>query len=291
MKPILFNLFNDDCSLQTELISSNQFEPGEAEIHQFPDGESYVRVITACQDRDIVILANLHHPDDKLLRLLFLCQALRDQEVKRITLVAPYLPYMRQDKKFHDGECITSAVFSAILSTAIDKLVTIDPHLHRYHSLSEIYSIDTQVLKADRTIANWIKQHINKPLIIGPDSESEQWATATADMIGCPHLVLSKERFGDRDVKISTPDTAGLADHTPVLVDDIISTGRTMIETADMLKAEGFKPPVCIGVHAVFSDADYQSLANSNVQSVITSNTIQHTSNGIDLSELILRAL
>ncbi|WP_250657361.1 ribose-phosphate pyrophosphokinase [Alkalimarinus coralli] len=291
MKPILFTLFNGETSLNNKLVSSGQFESGEADTRRFPDGESYVRTITPCQGRNIVILANLHHPDNKLLPLLFLCQSLRDRQAKHITLIAPYLPYMRQDKRFRDGECITSTVFASIVSTAIDELITIDPHLHRYQSLSEIYNINTQALKADNTIANWIKQNISNPLIIGPDSESEQWAAATAEMIGCPHLVLLKERFGDRDVKVSTPNAEDLTDHTPVLVDDIISTGRTMIETADKLKAEGFKAPVCIGVHAVFSEQDYQALANSGVEKVVTCNTIQHQSNGIDLSKLIINAL
>ncbi len=291
MKPLLFPLFNNNSSLGNQLLSSDLFELGSTDIRRFPDGESYVRTITPVQHRNVVILANLHRPDDKLLPLLFLCQALRDQQAKHITIVSPYLPYMRQDKRFHTGECITSAVFASLLSEATDELITIDPHLHRYHSLSEIYNIKTQVLKADNTIANWIKQNIKKPLVIGPDSESEQWAAATAEMIGCPHLVLLKERFGDRDVKISTPDAGILTDHTPVLVDDIISTGRTMIETADMLKAEGFRAPICIGVHAVFSENDYQALADSDIEKVITCNTIEHHSNGIDLSELIINAL
>lgn len=291
MKPILFTLFNDESSLCAELLNSGQFELGEADIRRFPDGESYARVTSQTKDRNIVIVANLHHPDEKFLPLLFLCQSLRDLQAKHITLIAPYLPYMRQDKRFHSGECITSAVFAATLSTAIDELITVDPHLHRYHSLSEIYSINTQTLKADSTIANWIKQHIENPLIIGPDSESEQWAAATAEMIGCPHLVLTKERYGDRDVSISTPNATKLTDHTPVLVDDIISTGRTMIETADTLKAEGFKAAICIGVHAVFSEQDYQALADSGVEEIVTCNTIQHHSNRIDLSELVIDAL
>jgi len=289
LKPILFDFFYGQDTLFSELLNSDQFEKGETDIRRFPDGESYVRVLSQCKQRKVIILANLHHPDDKFLPLLFLCQALRDKNVKHITLISPYLPYMRQDKRFHDGECVTSAQFASLLSPAIDKIITIAPHLHRYSSLSEIYSVDNLVLKADNTIAEWIKQNIKKPLIIGPDSESEQWAAATAEFIDCPYLVLSKERLGDREVKISTPLAGDLTDHTPVLVDDIISTGRTMIETAKVLNAEGFRPPVCIGVHAVFSERDYNALRNSAVDRIITCNTIPHHSNGIDIAKLLLR--
>ena len=291
MKAILFDFFYGQQTLFTELLRSGQFEEGETDIRRFPDGESYVRVLTQCKQREIVILANLHHPDDKILPFLFLCQALREQNIKHITLISPYLPYMRQDKRFHVGECITSAQFASILSPAIDRIITIDPHLHRYASLAEIYNVDNLVLKADNTIAEWIKQNIKNPLIIGPDSESEQWAAATAELINCPYLVLSKERLGDRDVKISTPHAGDLADHTPVLVDDIISTGRTMIETAKVLNTEGFGSPVCIGVHAVFSERDYNALRNSTVEKIITCNTIPHHSNGIDIAELLLSSV
>ncbi len=291
LKPILFDFFYSKDTLFTELLNSGQFEKGEADIRRFPDGESYVRVLSQCNQRKVVILANLHHPDDKLLPLLFLCQALKEQHVEHITLISPYLPYMRQDKRFHEGECVTSAQFASILSPSIDKIITIDPHLHRYSSLSEIYSVDNVVLKADKTIAEWIKKNISNPLIIGPDSESEQWAAATAELINCPYLVLSKERRGDREVKISAPQARGLSDHTPVLVDDIISTGRTMIETAKVLNTEGFGAPVCIGVHAVFSERDYHALRNSAIEKVITCNTIPHHSNGIDIANLLLSSV
>lgn len=291
LKPILFDFFYGQETLFTELIDSGHFEKGEADIRRFPDGESYVRVLSQCEQRNVIILANLHHPDDKFLPLLFLCQALKEQNVKHITLISPYLPYMRQDKRFHDGECVTSAQFASLLSPVINKIITIDPHLHRYTSLSEIYDVDNVVLKADKTIAKWIKNNIKNPLIIGPDSESEQWAAATAELINCPYLVLSKERRGDRDVKISTPRAGGLSDHTPVLVDDIISTGRTMIETAKVLNSEGFGAPICIGVHAVFSERDYHALRNSTIEKVITCNTIPHHSNGINIAALLLSSV
>ncbi len=261
------------------------------EARRFPDGETYLRVLSDCLNRDIIILANLHQPDNKLLPLIFLCETLREMGCNQITLVAPYLPYMRQDIQFHPGEAVTSRFFAKLLSGYINHLVTIDPHLHRYHSLSQIYSCETTVLNANSVIAAWVKQQIHTPLIVGPDSESEQWAAHVAGLINCPYLILEKTRFGDKDVQVSATSDADYKRLTPVLIDDIISTGRTMIKTAEWLNHEGFCAPVCIGVHALFSDDALIAMKQSRIQQILTCSTISHETNEIDVSPLIARAL
>ncbi len=259
--------------------------------HEFPDGESYVRVISSCEGKSAIILCDLHRPNDKVLPLIFLCDTLRSEGINSITLVAPYLPYMRQDKQFHPGEGITSRYFAGLMSRHINHLVTLDPHLHRYDSLDEIYSITSDVLHATPAIADWIHQHVENPLIVGPDSESEQWAAKTADIVQCPYLILEKTRYGDRDVDVSDPQAGDYQQHTPVLIDDIISTGRTMIKTAEALQQNGLKPPVCIGVHALFSGEALQEMQAAPIERIITCNTIRHPSNGIDISGILVDAL
>ncbi len=101
--------------------------------------------------------------------------------------------------------------------------------------------------------------------------------------------MLQKVRHGDRDVEVSVPDVNTHKNSTPVLVDDIISTARTMIETVKHLKNAGMKPPICIGIHAVFSGNAYQDLWDAEVENVITCNTIAHQSNAIDLSDVIAK--
>lgn len=279
--------FGGHDNLARQLADAKSAPLGEYQIHQFPDGETYVRALTDCSGKEAIIVANLHQPNDKLLPLAYLSDAIRSVGASKITLIAPYLPYMRQDIQFNEGESITSRVFAKILSATVDKLITIDPHLHRYHQLDEIYTIETVTLSAMGAVANWITKEVTKPLIIGPDSESEQWAKTTAEKIGCDFLVLEKHRHGDRDVEIELPDMRRFSDHTPVLVDDIISTGRTMIETANHLKAMGLKKPVCVGVHGVFSEEDYQKLCEAYVERVVTCDTVVHGSNGVGVAEHI----
>ncbi len=290
MKTIIFS-FPGNESLSESIIAGMDGEKGNFTLRQFPDGESYVRVLSEVEGKDVCVVCALHQPDSKILPLLFLCNELRDLKVKSIGLITPYLAYMRQDKQFNPGEALTSKYFAKLLSSSVDSLITIDPHLHRRVSMKEIYSIPCEVLHANELISDWIKKNIPDAIIIGPDSESEQWVSEVAKNANVPFTVLQKIRKGDRDVEVSVPHIEKYKKLTPVLVDDIISTARTMIETVKQLKNAGMKPPVCIGVHAVFSGSAYQDLNTSGVSRIVTCNTIKHSSNGIDVSEMIVSVL
>jgi ribose-phosphate pyrophosphokinase len=269
------------------LIRLLNAEPGEAIIRHFPDGETYVKVNSNVYEKEAIIVCSLHHPDNKILPLYFLAKTLKEFRASSVTLIAPYLAYMRQDKRFADGECISSQLFAGLLSGFIDKLITIDPHLHRRTSLDEIYSIHSSVLHASELVSKWIKENIEKPLLIGPDSESEQWVSKVAADANAPIIVLDKIRTGDRNVKVSVPQVENYREHTPVLVDDIISTAHTMIETVGHLKAAGMKPPVCIGIHPVMASRAYDKLIKAGVEKIVTCNTITHPTNEIKVDELI----
>lgn len=274
--------------LGARLASALGAETGMFTVREFPDGETYVRGDTPCEHRDVVLAANLFRPNVSVLPLMFCVQALRVLGARRVLMVSPYLPYMRQDSRFQPGEVVTSRVFARFLSSTIDGLVTVDPHLHRYRTLSEIYSIPSRVEHAAPAIAHWIQAHVDRPVIVGPDSESEQWVSEVADLAGAPFLVLSKTRHGDRDVEIEVPPLDTWRGHTPVLVDDIISTARTMMETIAHLGHAGYAAPICIGVHAVFAGDAYQGLRNAGAADIVTCNTVAHPSNVIDLTPALV---
>ena len=128
--------------------------------------------------------------------------------------------------------------FAGFVSQSVDWLVTVDPHLHRYSSLSQIYSIPSLALHAGPPIAAWIGKNVDSPLIVGPDVESEQWVAQVAAEVGAPYRVLTKVRTGDRQVDISLPDLASMKTIS-VLVDDIVSSGRTMIQAAGRFRECG----------------------------------------------------
>lgn len=260
---------------------------GVADIRHFPDGETYVKVISNVSGQEAIIISSLHQPDDKILPLYFLAKTLSEFGASSVTLISPYLAYMRQDKRFTDGECISSDLFAKLISSFVDRIITFDPHLHRRTSLDEIYSIRTNVLHASHLVAKWIAINVELPVIIGPDSESEQWVVAIAKDANAPAIILEKIRRGDTDVEVSVPLVEKYKNHTPVLVDDIISTAHTMLQTISHLKKAGMKSPVCIGIHAVFAGHAYEKLVDSGAKKVITCNTIVHASNAIFIDDLL----
>jgi ribose-phosphate pyrophosphokinase len=290
MKSLLFPLYCPPTFLE-KLKYSNQFIIGDIVVREFPDHESYVKFNSEIKNKDIIFIAFLNRPNEKFLSLLFSLKAAKEYGAKSIGLVIPYLPYMRQDCQFSPGEAITSKYFAQILSDCIDWIVTIDPHLHRYHTLNEIYKCSSHVLHTTELITSWIKKNVSSPLLIGPDSESEQWVAAIANIANIPYTVLEKIRHGDRQVEIKFPNFSNYQELTPILVDDIISTGTTFIETITYLKKIKMKDPICIGVHAVFSNEAYKNILSAGAQKIITCNTIDHPSNTIDVSVLILDCL
>ena len=257
-------------------------EPGVVESRRFPDGERYIRLASDVNGASVVVAASLKDPDPQLPSLLFIADTARELGAKRVGLAAPYLAYLRQDRRFHDGEAITSRTFAMVLSRAFDWIGTVDPHLHRYPALGEVYSIPGVVAHAAADLALWIRTNVEDPIIVGPDSESAQWAEEVARGVGAPVAVLEKLRHGDRNVEISAPK-ADLGRRTPVLIDDIISSARTMAEAARVLAREGAAPPICVGVHAVFASGAEEALRSAGVSRVVTCNTIEHPTNDIDV--------
>ena len=271
----------------------NDFELGDLSVKHFPDGESLVTIKSDVKNKDIIVVCGLDRPDAKMMPLLFFARTAKELGAKKITLVAPYLSYMRQDKQFEAGQAVTSKIFAVFLSQLFDSLITLDPHLHRYKSLEEIYSIPTTVLHAAGVVGDWIKKNVKNPVLIGPDEESLQWVEGVAKHAGAPFIVLKKVRHGDKDVEVSAPDASEpdvkkFLSHTPVLVDDIISTARTMIETVGHLNNLGMKPAVCIGIHAIFSGDSYEELKRAGVEKIVTTNSVVHETNEIDVSGLFV---
>lgn len=260
------------------------------EVRQFPDGELYVRVEGDLANHDVVLVGSLQGSGDTFLRVAFLAGTARDLGARSVGLVAPYLAYLRQDSRFLPGEGVTATYFGRLLSGTVDWLVTVDPHLHRLDSLEHVYSIPTTIARAAPAIASYIATQVEHPVLVGPDAESVQWVSAVAEGCGAPFLILEKTRRGDRDVSISAPDGPWNG-HTPVLIDDIVSTGKTMVEATRQLRAAGSAPPMCIAIHAVFADAVNDELVSAGARGIITCNTIPHATNKICVADSIAIAV
>ena len=162
--------------------------------------------------------------------------------------------------------------------------MTVDPHLHRWRSLDQIYTVPTRVVAAAPLIARWLARHVRQPLLVGPDAESEQWVAEVARLAGAPWTVMAKTRRGDRDVSVKLAARGPWPGHTPVLLDDMASTGHTMVAAAQALAKAGLPPPVCVVVHALFDAQALQRLHDAGVARVVSCDTMAHSTNAIRLA-------
>lgn len=258
----------------------------QVKVHHFPDGESQLLLPTALPQH-LVICRSLYNPNEKLIELLMVADSARQQGVKTITLIAPYLCYMRQDKAFHPGEIISQQVIGKLLANHFDNVITVDSHLHRVHALSQAIPAQNAInITATDPMVHFLQSHCEQPFLIGPDIESEQWVYAIATQYEMDYAIALKQRSGDKDVIVSLPDRA-YQGRNIVIVDDVASTGKTLLAVANNLAAY---QPASISVlvtHALFVNNAIAELKAANVTNIWSCDTIPHQTNVIRLAELL----
>jgi len=286
--PVIFAL--EPHALFDSLAGKLPAAKGTINSRNFPDGESYLRIETPVKNKSCIVLAELSHPDEKYLPLIFLLSTLRELGASSVGLVAPYLSYMRQDRRFIEGEAITSRIFAQDLSKHIDWLVTIDPHLHRYHALDEIYSVPARVVQGAPLLAQWLKNKKNI-FLVGPDAESEQWVSRIAQQSGHPYVIGNKQRKGDREVLVELPDLSRFRNREAVIIDDVISSGQTILKCIDALMAGHISAISCAAVHGIFAEGADATLLSRGLKHLVTTNTVPHPTNQIDSSDILLKPI
>lgn len=275
--------FPSDAVLATTIAQPMQARISPVAWRHFPDGESLVTLEDSLAGADVAILASLRSADALALPLRFAALTAREFGARSVGLIAPYLGYMRQDTRFHRGEAVSTPLFAQFLEEAFDWLVTVDPHLHRVEHLQSLYRIPTGHVSATPAVADWIAKTVPDAVLIGPDSESEQWVAGIAARSGMPYQVLTKERHGDYDVRVSLPDPAAVAGRTPVLIDDIVSSGHTILETLAHLRQLSLPAPMLVAIHPVFAGDAYARLQEAGLARIVSTDTIAHPSNAIAL--------
>ncbi len=259
-------------------------------VHRFPDGESRVTVPTDLPER-VVICRSLDRPNDKLIELMLAARTARHHGARHLTLVAPYLCYMRQDIEFHPGEAVSQRIVGRFLGELFDAVITVDPHLHRVHTLGEaVPARHAQAVSAAPVMTAFLRERTQDPLLLGPDEESLQWVRAIAEPAGLEYAVARKARRGDRDVEIRIPKQV-YRDRCVVLVDDMVSTGRTLITFAAALLGEQAGPIHCLVTHPLFADDATQALREAGIDQIWSSDSVAHPSNAIALAPLLAEAV
>lgn len=261
-------------------------------VHRFPDKE--LRVTVAPAAATTIVFASLDKPDDKLLALLFASEALRRSGAERLVLVAPYLCYMRQDIAFHDGEAISQKVVGRMLAGAVDRVVTVDAHLHRTKTIGDVFpGIEADNLSAMPAIAQNLQAEGFDPalVVVGPDEESRVWVADLASRLGVVHAVARKTRRSDRSTEISFPEPSLFAGRPVLLIDDIVSSGGTLISCAKALREACASTIDAIIVHALFVPELVGKLFAAGIRSVKSTDSVPHPSNAIALNGVLAEAL
>jgi len=264
----------------------------EIALHRFPDGE--IRVTVGHAASTTIIYAALDLPNDKLIALLFAAEALRRAGAARLVLVAPYLCYMRQDAAFGEGEAISQKAVGRLIAGLVDRVITVDAHLHRTPDIAAVFpGIAAENLSAMPAIANALRSAGIDPatVVAGPDAESRQWVSDLAGQLGLAHIVARKIRRGDRSVEISFAEAALIAGRPVLLVDDIVSSGGTLIACAKALATAGATAVDAVMTHALFPPDMAAAFAKAGIRSIRSTSSVPHPTNAIPLDELLAAAL
>lgn len=262
------------------------------DLHRFPDGE--LRVTVGPAAATTIVYTSLDRPNDKLLALLFAAEALRRGGARRLVLVAPYLCYMRQDAAFQAGEAISQKVIGSLLAQTVDRVVTVDAHLHRTRDIRDMFpGIEADDLSAMPAIAEALRVANVDPatVVVGPDAESEPWVADLAGRLRLQHAVARKVRHGDRSVEIHFDDATLFSGRPALLVDDIVSSGGTLMTCARALVAAGASSVNAIVTHALFPSEMMTGMFDAGLRSIRSTSSVPHPTNAIPLDETLAAAL
>jgi ribose-phosphate pyrophosphokinase len=282
--------FDDERQLARRVGRAAGLAPARVVRHRFPDSEIRITLPARVTPR-AVVLRSLHQPNEKLVELLLVAQTARELGARHVTLVAPYLPYMRQDIAFTPGEAVSQRHVGAFLAALFDRVIAVDPHLHRVGALADVLpEAEAIAATAAPLIGRFLKRRARGALLLGPDAEAAQWVSAAAAEAAADWAVCRKERRGDRRVTVTLPSIR-FDGRAVVLVDDVISTGRTLVEAARAARRAGATRVDVAVTHALCADGAVEALRAAGVGRIWSTDSVAHETNAIPIAPLVAAAL
>ncbi len=265
------------------------------EIKKFPDGEKYVRILDDVAGKRAVVLQSAAlKPDEYLVETLLITDALKDLNASEVILALAYFPYARQDERFKPGEAVSLATVGKLLRAAgVDMLITVDAHRHRVMDFESVFGrrvVDVSVMPYLAKYALEAGLISEGAVVIGPDAEAEGWAKLAADAINAPgYASLTKRRISPTEVEVTTSRPLNVKE--VLLVDDIISTGGTIIEAVRLLRNLGAEKVVVACAHGLFVNDALTRIYKEGIDAVISSDTVPNQTTRVSAARAIASAL
>ena len=259
------------------------------EFKRFPDGELYIRVLDneAIDNEDVVFIQSQRDQNDAVVESILMSDILRDEGARSVTLVASYLAYTRQDKKFNPGEPISIRVLAKVYSQLFDRVITINPHETHIKSFFEVPFICGSAVKE---LASYVKDRLNNPVVLSPDTGAIELAREAAEVIGCDYDYLEKTRITPTEIKVA-PKNLHVEGRDVLIVDDIISTGGTVATAIKMLKEQGAGDVIVACVHPVLIGDALNKLYTSGASEVIGTDTFPSPVGKVSVDKVIWELL
>ncbi|ASJ10469.1 ribose-phosphate pyrophosphokinase [Thermococcus sp. P6] len=255
----------------------------EVEIRKFPDGEKYVRVADF-PDEVTVVQSTFAPQDEKLIESLLIADALREGGVRRLRAVIPYMAYSRQDRASREGEPVSIRAVLRALGLYYDELYVFD--IHNPGTLS-FFPGKAVNLSPARAVAEYFGEKLGEGTVLAPDKGALERAKAVAERLGLDYGHFQKVRISPTEVRM-TPGDVEVRGRNVLIVDDIISTGGTMIRAANLLRDMGARKVFVAATHGIFAEGAIERVSSA-VDELAVTNTIPTPVSRIDLTPDIMR--
>lgn len=276
--------------LASKVAQELSIEAGRLEIRRFPDGEKYLRVLEEVKDQNVVVIQSIHHtPDELLFEYLLIVDTLKDLGARKVVGFIPYFAYARQDERFHPGEALSFKTVTKLMeSVGTDEIFTIDMHQHRVLNSSEIFKIPSHNLSAMSLLADYVKKaaKLQNPLVVGPDAEAEQWAKIAAERLQTDYDVFEKKRLGDERVE-ERPRRANAKGRDVLIVDDIISTGGTIVEALRIIFSQGARHVDVACTHPILASGALAKIQEAGAGDIVGTDTVPSPISYVSVAPLI----
>jgi ribose-phosphate pyrophosphokinase len=257
----------------------------------FPDGESYLRITADVRERAVLIVQTMApEPDRRLVQLLILAKTAKEFGAERVLACVPYLAYMRQDKRFLEGEALSfDVVLGLIEDSGVDDLLVVD--LHSEESLERIrpnHSIRVHTLTAIPVIAQYLKEHgYSCAYSLSPDAGRKDIVSTASEVMGGGFAFFEKIRdlrTGETTMKVKDVDVEG---GKAVVFDDIISSGGTMARAVAGLKAQGAISVAVACTHGLFMGGAEEKMRAAGADLILATDTVETPYSHVTVAKLI----